>query len=163
VSVDKVLGQVGLSNGAPSMPELLFREFRHKRISKDEYDTATSVWVADNVMFYQFIHYPSLSPVVLEYARARINGVKRDRDESMHRRVGAWTHTVRQLIDQNDADRSLLMWCLRICQSKKLMRQVGALDKRLSEYALESPQYLDTAMNCQIMDSIEKQKSERTR
>jgi hypothetical protein len=160
-SAREALEQVGFSGEPPSIPETLFREFVAGRISKEDYETQTAVWVAENLRQYCPRMYPEVGPVVLEYVRARVNHVRESRDPSLHQKLSNWTFWVRKLLEQNDADRDLLAWCLPKLEAKGLRSQAEDVRSKLSEFCLLIPEHLEAAMICQAMDMREKSREVR--
>jgi hypothetical protein len=132
---------------------MLFHEHRHGRLSTADYHIQTAIWVSENVNQYRFRPYPSLSPVTLEYIRARNSGVRGDRDQQIHRRIGEWTQTIRVLIEQNSGDHSLLIWCREKLLSGGLTTFLQALENRSIDFMVEPPEYLQAAIRCQVLDS----------
>lgn len=145
--------QVGTSGPNASMPERLFRSFLRGEMTHDEYLTAAAIWVADHSREYACRRYPPIDNLTLDYARSRVKQTKDTRDPAAHRRIGAWSHVIRMLLDQNTADQDLLHWALKICQEKGLKSQVRSIELRLAEFADIWPEHLSVATEALMADS----------
>lgn len=157
----ELLAKVGRSSAQPCYGELVFREYQAGRISKDEYDTRNAIWVGENAHEYHFRRYPTLSPDLVNYARARVNNVREDRGESENHRIGIWVQTVMSLAQQNDADHGLLVWCLERVQAKRLTKHAEMLVTRLKVFDQPPPEHLEIALASQRKDAEAKQREQR--
>lgn len=154
------LDQVGSFNAEPSIPELLFRQ--RKEIGEEAYHVGTAVWVADNLDKYKPRPYPALVEPVRVYLEGRIFA-DRQRDVDLSRRLGTWVYTVMNLRTQNDADRTLLLWCKAKLEAVGLTLKVEQIEKAIAAFdALKAPHELfHRAINTQGRDANDKMREAR--
>ena|SRR3990167_3699047 len=163
MSMLSALAGVGRSNAIPSLPESLFREYSAGRIGKDEYEMANAVWVAEHASEYHARRYPVLSQKLLDYARGRMAEAIPERGELENRQIGLWLQTVISLMQQNSADRELLVWCLDRVRSKDLRNHVFMIDQRLAQFEIPYPANISLIGDNQKKDAQQKAYRERGR
>lgn len=144
--------------GELSVPALLFYEHQAKKISTKDYHVQTSVWVSENSKEYPVRVYPTMSPVIRSYCQSRINTVI-SYDKTLAIKLGEWMFQMIRLMELNQGDVDLLLWCREKLVLVELTKKIEMIDRQIDRFQ-SNPNYqndFSLAAKTKELDAREKQ------
>lgn len=157
------LSQVGGGGGnkPPSICESYFREYMAGRITFDEYQMGTAVWVAQNLETVPPKVLQPISAPLADYVRRRCENTS-PRDAGLSFRLGQWLHVVNQTAHDTREDAKLLDGFLERLENAKLTKYADAIRAHLTRFTMTVPDVVGAAFRVQAMDAADKLREQRS-